>query len=334
MRLAEAFRLAEQLRDSVWPGWSEVPFAVLLVTEDYEFLLRHPRPSDDFRPLGQEGKLGTDVLFRPRTFPPNLLAAFPAVGGISTVVVGQPHATDRHSTAWVLTLLHEHFHQWQNAWPGYFAAVDSLELSDGDQTGMWMLNYPFPYDSAEVQDRFTTLATALGTALDATSSDDFEPRFADFLAAQRAFRESLSPRDYRYFAFQVWQEGVARYTEYRLARLAARHYAPTEAFRELTDYLPFEQVGASLLDNIRGILQEPALVRHRRVSFYAVGAAMTLLLDAARPGWQTHYFAEPFRLDHMLDKNHLHSFPKADNAQTVRTDHGANEGAIWPAPPR
>src|ERR1700738_413664 len=39
IRLAEAFRLADEIGDHVWPNWSKAPFAVLLVTPDYEFLI-------------------------------------------------------------------------------------------------------------------------------------------------------------------------------------------------------------------------------------------------------------------------------------------------------
>lgn len=45
IRLAEAFHLAVRVQDGLWPAWSEVPFAVLLVTPEHEFLVRHPRPS-------------------------------------------------------------------------------------------------------------------------------------------------------------------------------------------------------------------------------------------------------------------------------------------------
>ena len=85
---------------------------------------------------------------RERVFPPNLRACFPAVGDVSTIVIGQPAATEQSSTFWVLTVLHEHFHQLQNAQPDYYSSVDSLNLARGDSTGGWMLNFPFPYDSA------------------------------------------------------------------------------------------------------------------------------------------------------------------------------------------
>ena len=116
IRIAEAFRLGEELQEQVWKGWSEAPFAVLLVTPEYEFLIRHPRPSDDFTLLGDDTLLKSKVYYRKRQFAPNLLATFPAVGGISTIAVGALENTDAgNSTHWVATLLHEHFHQWQDS---------------------------------------------------------------------------------------------------------------------------------------------------------------------------------------------------------------------------
>ena len=43
VRLAEAFKLSEALGDELWAGWSKAPLAVLLVTPQKEFLIRHPR---------------------------------------------------------------------------------------------------------------------------------------------------------------------------------------------------------------------------------------------------------------------------------------------------
>src|SRR5207249_765319 len=80
-----------------------------------------PRPTPDFTGLGYDSLLATDVLVRDRHFAPNLLATFPAVAGVSTIVVGLPAATNKNSTEWVLTLLHEHFHQLQTSRPGYYA---------------------------------------------------------------------------------------------------------------------------------------------------------------------------------------------------------------------
>ena len=92
VRLAEAYRLAEAIGDSIWPGWSAVPFATVLVTGDYEYFVRHPNPPSGCTPLGRDGLLGSDVFVRPRTFSPEFLATFP-LEGPSTVIVGTPETT-------------------------------------------------------------------------------------------------------------------------------------------------------------------------------------------------------------------------------------------------
>src|SRR5262245_42436526 len=150
IRIAEAFRLSGRIGDAIWPGWSRVPFALVLVTPETEFFIRHPSPPADARPIGKDALLDATVYARPRTFPTNLLATFP-IDGVSTVVVGQPGNTATSSPAdWVVTLLHEHFHQLQESLPGFHEKVASLGLSRGDTTGMWMLNFPFPYESPGV----------------------------------------------------------------------------------------------------------------------------------------------------------------------------------------
>src|SRR5262245_44746950 len=227
-RLAEAFRLADQIGDQVWPGWSKAPFAVLLVTSQYEFLMRHPQPSADFTKLGYDPLLKSDVYFRKRSYPTNFLATFPAVRGnmTSTSVVGQAeHTSAKTSTPWVVVLLHEHFHQLQDSQPNFYADVNSLNLSHGDQTGMWMLNYAFPYDRTDVQEQFVAMSLALDAAIKAAPAER-QKRVRDYLEAQQKFQTLVSPDDYRYFSFQFWKEGIARYTEYQIARLAAAKFRP------------------------------------------------------------------------------------------------------------
>ncbi|HEX8773241.1 MAG TPA: hypothetical protein VF735_06510 [Pyrinomonadaceae bacterium] len=298
IRLAEAFRIGEKLGDKIWKGWSRAPFAVLLVTPEYEFLIRHPKPSEDFTRAGYDGLLKSDLYFRKRVFQPNLLATFPAVNGISTIVVGQAANTDaRTSTPWVVTLLHEHFHQLQDSEPGFYSEVNALNLSRGDQTGMWMLNYAFPYEKEEIVRQFYVLGRALAEALQPAPAEQFATRLRAYLEARSRFKAMLAADDYNYFSFQLWKEGVARYTEYRIARLAAAGYKPGREFRALKDFNTFSQTADSILTRINSELSVPSLERQRRVAFYAVGAAEALLLDRANPGWQRDYFREKFFLE-------------------------------------
>jgi hypothetical protein len=300
IRIAEAFRLAAAVGDQIWPAWTSAPFAVLLVTPEREFLVRHLRPSSDFTRLGYDSLLASDVLVRPRQFAPNLLATFPAVGGVPTIVVGQPGATHKNSTEWVVTLLHEHFHQLQTSRQGYFARVDSLRLARGDRTGMWMLNYAFPYDSARVRTRFAALTQRIGSALAATTDDERAARLAAVRSARGALHDDLPPDDDRYLAFQMWQEGVARYTELAVARFAATRYTPSPAFTALPDYVPYATAAERIESSVRAGLRGNPLARGNRVAFYPAGAAYALMLDHVVPDWRAHYFDSAMSLDALL----------------------------------
>src|SRR5262245_57252485 len=77
IRIAEAFRLAEAVGNRVWRDWDKAPFAVLLITAEHEFLVRHPKPSSDFTLIGEDALLKSKVWFRKRKHRAELLATFP-----------------------------------------------------------------------------------------------------------------------------------------------------------------------------------------------------------------------------------------------------------------
>lgn len=296
VRMAEAFRLARELGDEVWPGWSAAPFAVLLVTPEREFLVGHPAPPAGFAPAGRDTLLGAEVHVRARTFPTGFLATFPIAGPLPVVVIGQAEHTRKSSQAWVLTVLHEHFHQLQFSRPGYYDGLRDLGLARGDTTGMWALQYAFPYDSAAHRERFGAVTEALAGALDTAA---YRVRARRIPAAREAiarFREGLAADDARYLDFQLWQEGVARYTEWRLAALAAARFTPSPAMRALPDFQPWSAVRDSVFRAIARGTARARLEVHRREVVYPVGAAMALLLDARDAGWRRQYLERPFAM--------------------------------------
>ena len=296
-RIGEAIRLAALVGNRIWPDWEKAPFAILLITSEHEFLVRHPNPSNDFVSIGEDSVLKEIVWFRKRQFSPNLLATFPAVGGVPTIVIGQPQNTDaRTSARWVITLLHEHFHQLQNSQPGYYAGVESLGLSRGDQTGIWMLNYAFPYEAAEAKNHFAAMCRSLLNAMRARNGDDLISKTAAYVHAKKRFKSLLTSDDYKYFTFQLWQEGIARYTECKVAEMAAR-FKPSREFHSLNDSTSFKAEATRIRRDIEHELGTVQLDRAKRTAFYAVGAAEGLLLDRMNPGWRERYFKDRFSLD-------------------------------------
>lgn len=299
VRLAEGRHLADQVCGQLWPGWGHTDFQVLLVGDSAEFLVDARRYPGSFTRLGYDAGLGAEVWHRPRRFSPTLLATFPAVGGVPTIVIGSAERTGKSSTAWVMTLLHEHFHQWQYSQPDYYAGVSRLGLARGDTTGRWMLDYPFPYDSAPVQRAMRSLAGTLARALE--SRPEMRGRALEAVRDNRdALRNLLTASDYRYFEFQLWQEGVARFIEYAVARAAAKAWEPTADFRSLPDYEPYGEAAEGALSDLRLELEQLDLARKRRVAFYPIGAALALLLDETRLDWKQAYTRKPFTLTNLL----------------------------------
>jgi hypothetical protein len=283
-RLAEFYRLADQIQDKVWQGWSRIPAPLLLVTADTEYLTHFPDPPKEFQ------KLGDDLYARPRQFATNLQATFPAFGPPAVIVIGEPVATSaKSSTPWLITVMHEHFHQLQYSQPGYYQAVEDLGLGKGDKTGMWMLNYPFPYDDRDTAQSFGHLRDTLLAALAQVDQQKFDPLAKAYLKERKMFLAQFLPGDRKYFSFQLWQEGVARYVQIKSAEAAA-DYQPTPAFAALPDYTPFSDYALTIRSRTLNELKSVDLAQSKRESFYPFGAAECLLLDRINPEWKSQYF--------------------------------------------
>lgn len=298
IRIAEAYRIGEKLQDQIWDDWSTAPFGILFITDGHEFLIRHPKPNDEFTSIGYDKLLKSEVFVRPRKFQKNFLATFPAFGATPVIVVGKAENTsDRTSTRWVFVVLHEHFHQLQYSRPDYFASVNALDLAGGDTTGMWQINYPFPYKEEAVAKKFRELTDFLLAAYEANTKQDRERTLTAFLIARKTFADSLKPADYRYASFQIWQEGISRYTQYKMVELAGRKMKPSKAFRELPDFVPFDKEAERLLAATLKEMQTLDLKTWERTVFYPFGAVEGLLLDRLDPKWRSRYLKEKFALE-------------------------------------
>jgi hypothetical protein len=247
-------------------------------------------------------KAGDDLYARPRQFPTNLLATFPAFGPPSVIVIGEPKNTTRKtSTPWLITLMHEHFHQLQNAQPPYFRAVQDLGLSHGDNTGMWMLNYSFPYEKPEVVQSFASLRELLLKALNETDKEKFASLGKQYIRERKKFCARFSSDDHKYLSFQLWQEGIAHYTEIKAAEAAAQ-YQPTAEFAALSDFEPFTTCAAKARTETLNELRGADLAKAKRTVVYSFGAAEGLLLDRLDPKWKEVYFKHLLSTDSFFEK--------------------------------
>jgi hypothetical protein len=296
VRVREFYRLAPAIEDQLWPGWSAVPSPVLLVTGDTEYLVRFPAPPKDFRAEGDS------VWTRPRQLPTGFQATAPIFGPPAVIVIGEPSKTDgKTSTPWEIVMMHEHFHQLQDAQPGYFEAVAKLGLDGGDNTGMWMLNYAFPYADPQVVQGFNALRDQLLTTVGEPDGPQFKRAAATYIAMRRRFFGRLAPNDRKYLSFQLWQEGIARYTQIRAAEAAAG-YQPTAEYKKLPDYESFAEYAPKLRAETLAELRSIDIATAKRIIVYSFGGVEGLLLDRMRPAWKPEYFRHMLTTEPLFER--------------------------------
>src|SRR5690606_37284939 len=179
-------------------------------------------------------------------------------------------------------------------------SIEKLGLAGDDKTGGWMLNYPFPYDKEKVIHAYKAYSMVLKDAAMAKKKEDLKRLWPVFAKKRKAFQESLSLKDYAYFSFQVWQEGLASHTAYSLL-CYLKDYKPSSAFNALglkesiQDYWKIE-LDAHLVN-----LTALELGISQRVCFYAIGVAEGILLDRLNPGWRQSYFSEKFFIENYAE---------------------------------
>ena len=284
--ILEARKLSFSSGDRIWQNFSDSPFGILLVEENRERLFCHQGPAEGFESIGIDPVLGCASGVRKASFPSNMLASFPAVDGIPTIVIGTPEGTAKSSDAWVLTVLHEHFHQLQFSWPGYYVGIEGLGLSGDDGTGMWMLNYPFPYDRHETAEAFKVMAERLIDTLDARGTATFNDSLEQYWLARMSARQTVSENDWKYIELQFWQEGVARWTEGAIA-------VESDNFKDAAN-------AAHL--RIMSELSKIDLAANGRAAVYPIGAAEAMLLESVDPNWRLRYWSEPFSIGPQIEK--------------------------------
>jgi len=274
--LAQARAFAVSQGEALWKGYGAAPFEFLLVEPKQEALLCRVAKPDGFKADGKDDATGCARFVRGRTsMQDNLLAAMPLFGPPPTIVMGTPKTTGRTPASWLRTILHEHFHQWQFSLPDYFTRIDALGLKGGDETGMWALNYPFPYAREAVIAAQASASQALADAVITRGNPDFKARLADYLAKRAAFRATVSDKDWGYIEFQLWQEGVARWTEIQLGK----SYPDADVAKS----------AALLEERTLKELRKPDLKGQGREFVYAFGAGEAMLLAACGPGWRDGY---------------------------------------------
>jgi hypothetical protein len=157
------------------------------------------------------------------------------------------------------------------------------------------LNYPFPYTDDKVNSSFNNLKSKLTGALLKTANDSLPYAAADYVEAKKTFEKSISEKDMRYLEFQLWQEGVARYTEYKvMSYLLKNNFKFSEEFKALPDFIPINEYYGKRLKGLMEEIQNMSLAENQRGCFYPMGALEGMILDVYKPDWKKNYYTSWF----------------------------------------
>lgn len=288
--IADAQAIVRNEGDRLWAGLSQAPLPTLLIAPEGETLFCG-LPAIGFSSIGFDPVTKCMMQVRARQLPIDLAAATD-LGNLSVIHMGLPDALEATQADWIVTFLHEAFHQYQNVLPGYGAALDRVRARLGKAGEQWVLDYPFPYADPGVKAAFAAMTHSAGQFLSADSDAQAKAAIRSYVDARNRARDAMSPDDWLYYEFQVGQEGVARWTELKLAA-GAGNARPDLAI------VGKERTGGLAVS--LGAIDSQGLDMWKRSSFYVLGAIEASMLDCVRSEWQREYATDPFNMGSMLN---------------------------------
>lgn len=274
----QGIELSRSVAAELWPGMAALGDG-FVVLDDTESTAVCFESAPGFRPTSSSPLPDCRAHVRERVLPRSLQASLNLFGPEESVVVAAPDVLDQSHAEWLLKFVHERFHQWQSTRTDYLVQIDALELAGDDTTGMWMLNYPFPYDDPALGLQFRELGASLLKAIDSESAADARA----YVKQRKQAFAVLNSDATRYAEFQLWKEGAARWTEIALGDYAAT----TSTHNALAD------AAAALRAEERAHLADLDLATYGRGVFYALGAFEWALVDQHDQGWREAYAAGP-----------------------------------------
>lgn len=336
-RLAEFFRVRQQLGDTVWPGWGTADIPVIVYNEAYAFLVGYPDPPEGWVKVPQnELRGGSWELILNDSFngEPYYRQQLPATGEIPeafTVKVGDQWAASMLTMEWMEISL---MNQFQRELPSFLAPIFPYPLvtdlflrgSDGyisalahesfhayqgiaaperlaaAETAVSLSESNYPWADVALQEAWQTELDLLATAVQAGTDAEVRSLVQQFLD-QRALRRqeaglTVSSADYE--RQREWLEGLARYVELEIWRQAslAEGYEPAAALLDDPDFSGYATFDRRWSQEIDQMGRMADDEGDGR--FYYSGMAQAVLLDRLMPDWKREALSEGVFLEDLL----------------------------------
>lgn len=284
--IREALHLQSVLGRSIWPNWNSSKTPFLYKTPGYDFLINHPKPPADFKPFNDK-LWGAEIMVRANKDTFSYRAAYP-IEGIITVVVSAPKK-EEDPCSWVLMAAHELFHIYQ----GFDRSVANPFI--GKYSNYHELSFPFDYKNKNILAGCGIEAELLVNLVtkNIINSGDSVVSKKVFNRMQTIFSAIITDSlQIKYKQWMEWLEGVAKYTEYKLAYLAGSPsgYKPS---KEFSDTFPDASYADLWTKSYAGQISPIRFVGEGvsgSMMFYYTGIGKALVLDKIQPDWKMRYF--------------------------------------------
>ncbi|HSB65913.1 MAG TPA: hypothetical protein VLD65_04995 [Anaerolineales bacterium] len=332
-RLSEAVQLRTALGDYAWPGWSRADIPVILYNEQYAFLVGDPNPPagwvkiPSMQPRGGSWELVPGDLINGQPYFRTLINSPDETPQAFTVLVGDrwvaAFQTREYAQIgfyrdfrqefppfisnlvpvrllWALlmgktetyigSLEHESFHAFQG-----IQARD--QLIESESVYSVMENYPF---DAQKKAWFAETKLLVQAAQAVTDQEALDLA-RQFLQMRTARRTDLSAAEVQLEQLREWEEGLAKYAELEITRLAGSDngYTPIQGltldkdFHQYTNQQQWwtEQLNEAKNQNLSG-----------ETRFYYSGNALAVVLDRLLPDWKSRALPGGEFLDDLLEQ--------------------------------
>jgi hypothetical protein len=332
-RLSEAIQLRSTFGEAVWPGWAQADVPLIVYNEQYAFLVGYPGepspgwlkipamesrggpweavPGDDFAgspyfraaiedpektPEGFTVLVGDRwvATFQTREYSqvafyrdfraqlPPLLSSLVPVRLVWAFLMGK-------TEAYIGALEHESFHAYQG-----MLAADRLAVAERSVA----VEASYPFDAME--EPWRQEMAALVQAARAETNAEAGELARQFLEQRAARRESLTIEQVEFERLREWEEGLAKYAELEIGRLADldEDYRPVQGISQdpsFQDYNGQENFWSNQLNEARSTRG-----RSGDTWFYYSGNALAVVLDRLSPGWKPRALPGGEFLDDLL----------------------------------
>ena len=326
-RLLEAFHLRDELGDTLWAGWGKADIPAILYNEEYAFLMEYPEPSagwvkiPDNETFGGSWEVVPDDTFNGQVYYRQRLPNKDTTPQSFIVLIGRRWVASLATRDWleiglgnefkeqmppflqpifpyriasrlllagtggkdwyVLGILHESFHAYEGIKnPSRLYAAEKVFKENIDR---------YPLDNEMFRENWQTELNLLFDAIEAKSDAEMFDLTQQFLS-QRQRRRDAANLDSDLIALEnlkEWEEGLAKYTELTMWRLAATTsgYGPLSAILKdpgFKNYANYQQRWFQEIEQIKREANEQGDAR-----FYYSGLAQAAILDKLMPDWKT-----------------------------------------------